>query len=198
MFALRCFSMRYGLALVTKPIVRIGAAAVGVDPKPELVRILEQPVEQPVIIPLATKVRKKPDPKSYAHLLAASVERGKATDKAILDVLFSWEKNSVARWGTTTNIRDGLALRGINLSIDTIRDHVTALAKRDKLCIERQILDPQRNYVTGRSNILKYLYVYLVALNGDKGERGMVDFVIRYFCESYIERDEKGRFLGLY
>lgn len=212
MFALRSLSMtqwRYGLALAAKPKFRIGAD-VEADPKPELVgelpklveapeQVIEQPqvVVDPPAVPEKPK-RRKPSPESYAHLLTVSAERGKATDKAILDVLFDWERNSKARWGAIINIQHSLALRGLNLSVDTIRDHVIDLAKAGKLCVERQILDPKHTYVSGKSNIVKYLYVYLVALNGDKGERGIVDFVIRLFCESYIERDEKGRFIGLY
>lgn len=167
------------------------------EPKPEPLQ--PESTEPAKVLPLEKpkSKRKKPSPASYAHLSKTSIEKGKKTDKAILDVLFDWEKNSKARWGTIANIQDSLALRDVRLSIDTIRDHVTALAKAGSLCVERQVLDPKHTYVSGKSKIVKYLYTYLVALNGDNGERGIVDFVIRHFCEDYIERDEKGHFLGL-
>lgn len=211
MLALRSFSMQWchGLALVAKPC-QTGEDLEADYSKPEelpvpdpeepkapVEPVVEQPVvEQPVVEP-PKPARRKPSPASYAHLLTTSIKKGQATDKAILDVLFDWEKNSKARWGAIVNIQDSLRLRGVRLSVDTIRDHVTALAHAGKLCLERSILDPKQTYVSGKSNITKYLYVYLVALNGDNGARGIVDFVIRKFCESYIERDEHGRFIGL-
>lgn len=206
MFALRSLPLqwRHSLALVTNFCTGAEVEAEKSEPleppKPEEPKpepLQPEPTEPAKVLPLEKPKRRKPSPESYAHLSKTSIEKGKKTDKAILDVLFDWEKNSKARWGTIVNIQESLALRGVRLSTDTIRDHVTALAQAGSLCIERQVLDPKHTYVSGKSKIVKYLYTYLVALNGDNGERGIVDFVIRYFCEDYIERDEKGHFLGL-
>lgn len=145
-----------------------------------------------VVLPVTRKPKAKP--KNLEALRKASIERGKKTDQAILDVLHIWEA-SPASWGAIINIQDSLALRGVKLSIDIIREHVLKLAKEGKLCVERQILDPQRKYKPGKK-LSGFLYTYLVSLNGDKGERGITDFVITKFCDSYVERDEKGRFLG--
>jgi len=148
----------------------------------------------PMVVLSITKRRVKP--KNLEALRKANIERGKKTDQAILDALHRWS-TSLASWGSMLNLKLSLEISGLTLSIDAVREHVLKLAQEGKLCVERQILDPRKRYKPGKK-LSGFLYTYLVSLNGDKGERGITDFVITQFCDSYIERDDKGRFIGFF
>jgi len=198
MQASRCLAMQGGSSLTSF----MGAIAVVEEPKPDLNKDVpageegkqapETIVPEVVVLPVAPV--KKRMPANMAQLRKASIERGKKTDEAILSMLHDWARNPAASWGTIVNLKWCLEHRGINLSVDTVRDHVMALAKKGKLCVERTILDPKRTYKPGKK-VSGYLYFYLITLDGDNGARGMVNFVVTKFCDSYIERDEKGRFV---
>lgn len=194
MQASRCLAMPGGSLLTS---FMMGAIAVVDEPKPDLnkdVPVGEEGKSVPEVVVLPVAPAKKRMPANMAQLRKASIERGKKTDEVILTMLHDWARNPAAAWGTIGNLQWCLEHREIKLSMDTLREHVLALAKKGKLYVERTILDPKHTYKPGKK-LRGYMYFYLITLNGDKGTRGMVDFVITKFCDSYIERDAKGRFV---
>jgi hypothetical protein len=176
----------------------MGAIAVVDEPKPDLKDVpAGEGKKTPELVPevVVAPIKTKRMPANLAQLRKVSIERGKKTDEAILSMLHDWARNSASSWGTILNLKGCLECRGITLSVDTIRDHVMSLAKKGRLCVERIVFDPKGTFKPGGKINGKYIYYYLVALDGDNAMRGMIDFVVKKFCDSYIERDDKGRFV---
>ena len=184
-------------ALVVQPIPITDCKALVIVPPlpvpPPIPDVLEE-------MPLALVPAKKPrNPNSYKHLTQRSRAQGKETKKRILEVLTKWaddRKYPGATGGFIDIMAEVLTCQGYPITAGTVMDHVLELAKKKDMYCERMVYDPRRTYKRKANTLPKgYFYEYYIALNGDKGERGVVEYVYYASPESqHNERDEKGHF----